>query len=142
MDEATFKAFRLAIQEKRCPRCNAELHEPSDTCSGITEDELNEVYILQKNRTEKALETGKKMLAALQERGITDIKTLAAEIGVSEHELYAVRYVSKQWPKGKRANASWEVHSILAPHPERFTLIRDGMTVAEAQAIMRKYAQS
>jgi hypothetical protein len=71
-----------------------------------------------------------------------DRQALAAEVGLSVHELSESAYVAARWPKSNRAaKASWAVYAILAAHPDRFNLIRDGMKVAEAQRIMRDYAE-
>jgi hypothetical protein len=49
--------------------------------------------------------------------------------------LMGRRKISYQWPKGKRAKASYSVHEALAYHPDRFTLIRDDMKNAEARKL-------
>lgn len=48
-------------------------------------------------------------------------------------------YVTLAWPKDKRVNASFSAHYALMSHPDRFDLIKDGMTKSQAYAIMDEF---
>jgi hypothetical protein len=51
--------------------------------------------------------------------------------------LQRYRLVSLAWPPGTRNSAcSHRVHLLLAGQPDRFSLLRDGMKIDEAQAIV------
>lgn len=49
----------------------------------------------------------------------------ARQIGAKPDTLKVYRYVATAWPEGRRRNGvAWSVHRELAPHPDRFQLIR------------------
>lgn len=49
--------------------------------------------------------------------------------------LNRMRGVSHAWPKNRRVEAAWGVHDVLASDPDRFKLIKPGMTRREATDI-------
>ncbi|GGZ44706.1 DUF6192 family protein [Streptomyces poonensis] len=50
----------------------------------------------------------------------------AARLGVSFHTVRTQRWVAAQWPaEHRQTGVSFEVHRILAAHPDRFELIRN-----------------
>jgi hypothetical protein len=60
------------------------------------------------------------------------------EAGIQSVAFHTVRdyaAVAAAWPPAERSAASWMTHQILTSHPERFALIRDGMTIREAQKV-------
>jgi hypothetical protein len=67
----------------------------------------------------------------------------AAEVGWdrldrSMDTLINYRGVAAAWPAERRVDASWTAHQRLASHPERFELIKPGMTVDEAERLVAK----
>jgi hypothetical protein len=61
-----------------------------------------------------------------------NLRKFAEEIGVAYRSLCTYRDVASAWPSPTRVgNVGWSVHRELAAHQH---LIRDGMTVAQAQA--------
>lgn len=58
----------------------------------------------------------------------------------SRQSIRSFRKVSRAWPRDKRKNAPWGTHHVLTPHPDRFTLIRDGMTAEGARRVLGQRA--
>lgn len=58
------------------------------------------------------------------------------KVPFTKDTLHSLRQTAAAWPKDRRKRASFAVHKTLKTHPDRFRLITDTMTVAEARAIM------
>lgn len=65
----------------------------------------------------------------------TELGLLAKEIGhgLKTGQLKSYREVAEAWPADRRVAASWTTHRTLAKQPNRFDLIKPGMTLRAAQ---------
>lgn len=80
---------------------------------------------------------GKQAIASEIGGEVRTLLDFADAIDMSPGVLRNLRYVSQQWPPHvRRANVSWSTHKALAAHPDRFTLIHDGMKRPEASALV------
>lgn len=73
--------------------------------------------------------------------GPTNIETLSRwvrDIGWqgSRQTLINLRDTSRCWPTRRRVEAAWSVHFLLRGKPQRFEIIRPGMTVTEVRQIL------
>jgi hypothetical protein len=81
--------------------------------------------------------SGGQKVGALKNPAITQwIEDIGWE-GSRKH-LLTLRRVSYAWPKSRRKQAGYAVHEVLAPHPNRFELIHDGMKVKDAYKTMNR----
>lgn len=62
------------------------------------------------------------------------------EVPWTKATLHTLRQTAAAWPKSRRKKTSFAVHKILKPHTDRYRLIRNDMTVAEALSIMGRKA--
>lgn len=60
------------------------------------------------------------------------VDRFALLLGEEKGALHRLREVAQKWPAEQRVCASWSAHRDLKDHPERFSLIRPGMSVREA----------
>lgn len=66
------------------------------------------------------------------------LKRYAEDVGVAYATLKRYRQVASAWPKSTRSTSTpWHVHRALVAQEDRFDLIRPGMTVREAEKIVR-----
>lgn len=66
------------------------------------------------------------------------LKLYANDIGLNYSTLKDYRRTADCWPVDARApTAPWRVHAVLAGQADRFNLIQPGMTVREAERIVR-----
>ena len=67
------------------------------------------------------------------------LQRYAEDVGVAYRGVREYRRVAAAWPPVQRAlHVPWAVHQALAAQEDRFNLIRDGMTVREAERIVGK----
>lgn len=66
------------------------------------------------------------------------LKRYADDVGVRFSVLKEYRRTAEAWPSTTRVvEAPWGVHHALAAQEDRFDLIRPGMTVRQAEAVVR-----
>lgn len=84
-------------------------------------------------------DTGGLSVAAYSQMLAREIDCLLYETNtdISRDTLQSMRYAARHWPRNKRtARCSFAVYTILASRPDRFSLIRDEMTMHEARDLV------
>jgi len=66
------------------------------------------------------------------------LKRYAEDVDIPYGMVQEYRRVAQAWPTSLRRDVAWQVHKALAAQDDRFELIREGMTVREAQDIVRR----
>lgn len=68
------------------------------------------------------------------------LQRIATESGYdgSWRTLSVRYYVGLAWPPDRRVKASFKTHQVLMAHPDRFEIIKDGMSGREANEIIGK----
>jgi hypothetical protein len=66
------------------------------------------------------------------------LKRYAEDVDIAYPVMRDYRWVAEAWPRRSRADeVSWRTHRVLAGQPDRFDLVRPGMTVREAEKLVR-----
>jgi len=115
-------------------RAGRDAREQADNVQWVEGDLALQVDALGANERPRDPETG-----AFLEDPDKALKRYAEDIEVPYGTLMRYRQVSEAWPTTRRlAVVSWTVHQALAAQDDRFDLIREGMTQAEARRLVRQ----
>lgn len=113
-------------------RQGREAREQADNVQWIEGDLALQIEVLPPTERPRDPETGD-FLADPDKA----LKRYADDIEVNYTTLKDYRRTAQAWPRAARRSASWRTHRALAALEDRFDLIDNGMTVREAEKIVR-----
>lgn len=107
--------------------------EQADNMQWVEGDLALEVEVLPPNERPRDPETGDFIADETKA-----LKRYADDIGINYSTLKDYRRTAVAWPERARASAvPWRVHYVLASQEDRFDLIAPGMTVRQAERLVR-----
>lgn len=107
--------------------------EQADDMQWVEGDLALQVEVLPPTERPRDAETGEFLADEAKA-----LRRYAEDIGLNRSTLLDYRRAAEAWPPSARAlGVPWRVHSVLASLEDRFDLIQPGMSVREAERLVR-----